>query len=487
MPSLFRGPPEEASLLVAEGSNNGPALRDSLYEYLSYSVLYWELAIDFSMVVSPVALMPLLILQDPQETDENPNNPSPHHAFIEFSLIYLLLIQSWLLYSHHFKTRFDEISKIHYMLQCLLIVSFLASVGVMMTSTLSQDDGEELIIRRFQNFSLAMIILRTVLFLMFARVAVHVWRAAPVCLVVCFSISNSILCLALATISDRASIRILWSTSVIMDFFMELIISLCIHRQRYIPAAMQQTIDRFGVIVAAPCASVIIASLWLPIDVGNDSFAGQLFRILSVCILLFFVVLYYLLRDAVARRLGRWHAFVQTLALIQLKGLGLALWTVGAYLLILLPIMVENTTLVPNSTISPSKNNESYRYTQMLGLAILVALVMLFGWKACGGQPYQVSEIVWILAINGALCVGTIVSPKSGQPLAASQRSTLVSVGANVGILAILILVEALGRSSISERIQNAVSSQIASSVLDERGTERQYLLPLNEESSPDE
>jgi hypothetical protein len=408
--------------------------------------------VDVAMILAPLAIGPRLLLV----------NDDASGGFAEFTLIYFSLVQGWLLYTHHFKGRFNEESRVHMLLQCLLIVSIVGGVWTLLPSVVNDsiDEDEDSLTRRYQLFSIAMGLLRLSIFLMFARVAMHVWRAAMVCLMMTFFLSNSFMCFTLASISDRNSIRILWATAALVESFMEIVVSLCLSRQNYVPVAMPQTLDRFAVIMVAPLGSIVVASVVGPVGPIDEWSAA--FRFMSFCMLLLFAGLYYQLKDPVSYRLGRSHPFVQTLGLFHLKILGLALWVVGAALLVLIPNISGNT-----STTRPQ--NDQHLYTQLLGLSFLVVLVLMFAWKSCGGQPYQVSAFAWIVAINGALCIGTILSPKVAQPLQQSRNSTWMVLCSHVGLLLVLNLVEALRRETSWMEV---ISSWIASSV-DDRLSER--------------
>jgi hypothetical protein len=370
--------------------------------------LYWELFADAALVMAPAAMAPLLL------------QPL---GFVEFSLIYFSLVNGWLIYVHHFKSRFQEQSRMHAVLQWIFILSMICGVwNCSLLARHSELTEMELTIR-YQQFSVSMGFLRLTMFIMFARVAVHVWRAASFCMLVTFFLGNSFLCFTLAAISDRKSIVILWTISAGIESMMDLFLALVLSQSLHVSVDMPLTMDRFWSIVLAPLGSIIVSAFLYNQSAEEDDITGLLFRISAVLLLALFGLLYFNLKEAVSNRLRRCHRFLQTLGLLHMKLFGLALWTVGANLWILI-------TLLANSDV---KVKEIRHHSDLLALSVIFALILLFAWKSCNGRPYELGEMLWIFLINGAFACGTILSPTS---------SHLCLLTLDVVLLAVLNLVE---------------------------------------------
>jgi len=394
---------------------------------------YWELLLDVSMILGPAALTPRLF-----------DKEDASGGFVEFTLIYFSLVEGWLLYSHHFKGRFNEESRVHMLLQCLIVVFFACGVWILSPCLVDSDDygeDEDTTTRRYQFFSLTMGLVRLCVFIMFARIAMHAWRASTVCLMMTFFLSNSFMCFTLASISNRSSIRILWGTAVLVESLMEVVLSLCVSRQNYLPTAMAHTLNRFTVIMVAPFGSLFVASLVDP--VGPSAESSISIRSISFVVLIMLISLYFQLKGPASDRLDGCHAFVQALALFHLKLMGLALWVMGGVLLVLIPYTADVSTKT-----TQQHRGDDHLFVQSLGLSFLVLLVLMFAWKSCGGQPYHLSEFVWIMAINMAICLGTFLVPKVVQHHLGEHRqgnsASWTILWCHVGILVFLNLVEAL-------------------------------------------
>lgn len=393
---------------------------------------YWELFADAALMVAPAAMAPLLL------------QPV---GFAEFALIYFSLVNGWLLYVHHFKARFQEHSRVHAVLQCVFINSLIG--GVWNSSLLARPSEltEKELTIRYQQFSIYMGCLRLAVFLMFGRVAVHVWRAASFCLLVTFFLANSFLCFALAAVSDRNSIVILWTITAIIETLMDFVLSLCLSQRLQVAVTMPLTMDRFWSIILAPLGSVTALVFLNNIAADEDDLSGLLYRISSVFLLALFGLLYYNLKEAVSIRLRSCHRFLQTLGLLHMKMLGLALWTVGADLWILIGLL-ENVDV---------KVRDIRHHSDLLALSVIFALILLFVWKSCNGRPYEVGEILWIFLINGAFAYGTILSPRS---------SHLCLLTFDVVLLVVLNLVESCPLDHGSGQLMNGWVEYITSATV---------------------
>jgi hypothetical protein len=227
-----------------------------------------------------------------------------------------------------------------------------------------------------------------------------------------------------SAVSDRRSIVILWTISAMIESMMDIILALCLSQRLHISVDMSLTMDHFWSIILAPLGSITTCAFLYNISVEEGDDATYLrFRISAITLLGLFSLLYYNLKDAVSNRLRNCHRLLQTIGLLHIKVLGLALWTVGANLLILMTLLANFDTRV----------REIRHHSDLLALSVIFALILLFAWKSCNGRPYELGEMLWIFLINGAFAYGTMLSPSS---------SHLCLLTVDVVLLAVLNLIE---------------------------------------------
>lgn len=357
-------------------------------------IFYGELFSDAALVIAPATMAPLLLKQ---------------RGFVDFALIYFSLVNGWFLYVHHFKARFQEQSRVHSILQWVFIVSLVGGVRSCWDLAQSSDMTEGQRTALYQNFSIFMGLLRLSLFLMFLRVAVHVWQAASLCLLIIFFLANSCLCFVLAAISEIHSIVILWTIGAIMETLMDLVVTTCLRRRSQIPVALASTFDQFWAVILAPLGSISVTSFLhnFPTTQGNNGAFDPFFHGSAVLLMALFGLLYYHLKKAVSHRLSTCHRCLQTIGLFHMKLVGLSLWTVGANICILLKLL---------ETIETDPQDVRH-HSDLLALSVMFAFVLFFVWKSCNGHPYDWGEIMWILLINGAFVCGTMLSSSKGSHL----------------------------------------------------------------------
>lgn len=377
-------------------------------------IFYGELFSDAALVIAPATMAPLLLKQ---------------RGFVEFALIYFSLVNGWFLYVHHFKARFQEQSRIHSILQWIFIVSLVGGVrscwDLVQPSDMTEGDRTAL----YQKFSVFMGLLRLALFLMFLRVAVHVWQAASLCILIIFFLANSFLCFVLATVSDIHSIVILWTISAMIETMMDLVVTICLRRRSQIPVAVPFIFDQFWAVVLAPLGSVCVTSSLdnFTTNHNHNTTFDRCFHGSAVLLMALFGLLYYNLKSGVTHRLSNCHRCLQTMALFHMKLVGLSLWTVGANICIVIKLLASIET-------SP---RDVRHHSDLLALSVMFALVLFFVWKSCNGQPYDCGEIMWIFLINGAFVCGTMLSSSKG--------SHLWLLILDVGLVAVLNLIDMLG------------------------------------------
>jgi hypothetical protein len=263
--------------------------------------LYWELFVDFALIAA-AGILPDVLKKEQRD------------GFVEFSVLYFSIINGWFLYAHHFASRFKEVSRFH----CLLIWIFFSG---MIFGILSYDD--------YQRFSFAMIVQRLAFFIMLARVACYVDRAAPLCAFLGFFVADSMLCYALAGVDSQVAVY-LWGFAAMLELHIDLFLAIALNDSIQVPYRLDKTMDRFWAIVLAPVGAMMVA-LFTQSRNGNNI----LFLFSSITLMILFGLLYFGLKEAVCSNMTEQSSVHRALLLMLLKILGLALWAVGGCLLVL--------------------------------------------------------------------------------------------------------------------------------------------------------
>jgi hypothetical protein len=301
-----------------------------------------------------------------------------NHPWLEFSFLYLSIINGWYLYVHHFASRFKEASRLHW---CLVWIYCLA----MMWGVFNAVD-------QYQNFNLAMIFQRLAVFVMLARVACYVSRAAPICALLCFFISDSILCYTLAGADDETTVY-LWGFAAVMEWLVDFFLAISLSGNLQIAYRLQDTVDHFWAVVLAPLGAIAVAAFTR--NDNNDKYS-ILFMASSVLLLTLFGLLYYGLKEAAYSNAMEQSHVYRALLLMLLKLLGLAVWTVGGCLSVLL---LDN------------EGNE--KISNILGWSVGGSLLLFLLLRVFAGRPHDWLEVLWILATWATYVFASTLPPSS--------------------------------------------------------------------------
>ena len=337
---------------------------------------YWELYIDVILIAASISINNVMLEAAATSVTSEDQASSIHdyssslllHGFVQFSLLYFSIMNSWYLYSHHYTSRFvGESSKIQSMLVACYVIGMLLSTiycndGGNSVNHQHDHDDDYMYMRHVQGFSISMIIQRVSIFVMVARVAIHIPQVSPLCAFLGFFIGDSILCYTLSA-ADTQAAPFLWGFVVIMelhvDFFLLVLngnttptttdrdreyydysyngILQSQRRQHRLRSSLSYdlklTMDRAWILILAPLGSLMV-TLTTNLDCRN---CNKLLICSSITLLVLLAFLYYDLQyTAYEQVTSRGSELCRALLLTVIKFLGWAIWTVGACLVVLI-------------------------------------------------------------------------------------------------------------------------------------------------------
>jgi hypothetical protein len=300
------------------------------------SEIYWELFVDIILVAAAASI------------------PYKSAGFVEYAIIYLSIVNGWFLYVHHFASRFQEKSRSHSVLLWVFILGMVWGV---------RSIGD------FQQFSLAMVVLRVAMFVLILRMACAVPRATACCALLAFFTSDSTLCYSLA-LSDRDAAPFLWGFCAVMELLVDFFLAVALSEQLQMPYSLQHTMDHFWAVFLAPLGALAI-----------KLFQGEvtLMHLMAPMLLLSFGLLYYGLKEAAYEKAMEQSRIFRACLFIVLKLLGLSIWSVGACLM----------SLVGDETADLEAD---------LGWSVGGALIWFLILRLFAGRPHDSQEILWVLA-----------------------------------------------------------------------------------------
>ena len=342
---------------------------------LYIDLLLIALALSINNVMIEVSATPAIIVTESGSSTPG-DSLSILHGFLEFSILYFSIINSWYLYSHHYTSRFclsrgggdATTSKIQSLLTACFIIGMTLSALMCDYSNISSsyhrssntnDPTHKISSNEYKSvqlFSLSMIVQRIAVFIMIARVAIYIPLVSPVCAFLGFFIGDSILCYTLSA-ADISAAPFLWTFVIVMelhiDFFLLVLNNngrehvndengerITRHRsnnqQQYSRASLsynlKSTMDRVWIIMLAPFGALIVTITTNP-DCTND----KLLICSSITLMLLFALLYYdLQHTAYEEVVSRGSELCRVLLLTLIKFLGWGIWTVGSCLVSIL-------------------------------------------------------------------------------------------------------------------------------------------------------
>lgn len=398
---------------------------------------YWELFLDLLLVAAASCVA------DQFKEDE---------SFWNFALFYIILVNGWMLYTHHFTTRFQDASMAHSMLLLVYFCGFgYSSVSV----------GQE----HASAFAAGALVQRSIVLTMLANTAHCLPRARYFCAILAALTAVAMIGLLLAFYGkgDRVVLAGLW-VAALVEFLGEVILSNLVDGRRLIPVNIEHSKDRLGslelIMLGETALSVTITYRELVSrDEGTilHDAENRYFWVLGLSFLLIFMFTLLLFHmqpaphDHAIRR-SRFHGVGLILAH---KVLGLALLSVG----VSVKLVVEAVLL--------DEELSAFAY-RLMGCSVSAALLVLFGIRRLhygGKTEFHFGDKLWIQGENpridrvAAIWWWTVglawLLPLIGLETGVTTHDPLRATALHATLLFLLCLVE----SSYSHMIEDSLAN----------------------------
>ena len=308
---------------------------------------YWELFLDLLLVAAASSI-----------ADEFKEHLTLS-GFLDYAVMYLIIVNGWMLYTHHITTRFEDASLAH----SLVLFVYLLGFGACIVNA-SLDDA--------RPFSLGALLMRASVLIMLISIAACIPRARYFCVIL-----TSITCLAMVGLclpvlfpQSKGIVEFgLWFAAAV-EFTAEIAMSHFLEGPRLIPINIDQSKERLGALVLVMLGetvlSVTITYRELKHGGGNHLYYYWVLG-LSFLLIFMFTLLFFHMQpppNEHAFRRSRTHG---TVALLAHKILGLALLTVGV-----------SVKLVVEAVMDPTEESASPLASRLMGLGVGAAFVTLF-------------------------------------------------------------------------------------------------------------
>lgn len=334
---------------------------------------YWELFTDLLMVAAASSIADTL--------KENRTAAGIH----EFIVLYFIVTSGWLLYTHHFTTRFEESSLSH----TIILFFFLVGMAIQIVNA-----G----LPTAAAFSLGVVLQRSAFSVMLIPVAYCIPRSREM---VQFLLLHSSVVIIVMLITVWRSDWALWTWTVVAvwDFFLEEMISSLLPGRKLVPINIEHTMDRLGALVLVMLGETVISATMTYREYAADATmdeSRQFYVLLALAFLLIFMftLLYFNVqppaRDHAFRRTRR----AGTLSFVLNKTLGLTLLFVGV-----------SIKLAVHEVAHPGDEENTPIFTvTLLGAAVGCSLVLILGMRLCHyagvyprpSDPEEVQRLMWI-------------------------------------------------------------------------------------------
>mmetsp|Transcript_23454 Transcript_23454/g.48691 ORF Transcript_23454/g.48691 Transcript_23454/m.48691 type:complete len:400 (+) Transcript_23454:194-1393(+) len=207
-------------------------------ESVEAEVTYWELFTDLLMVAAASSLA------------EGFQSNQTWTGFLEFALLYSTIAHGWLLYTHHFTSRFIESSLVH---SCIL---FFYLLGMALTIVNAS-------VETAQFFSLGVVLQRVAFLVMMGQVAWTLPRARFFAGVLITMVSITVvlfLVTAIFTYNSHSLTRYVWIASAAVDLCTELPMLFFLSGRQLVPVNIEHSKDRLGVLVLVMMGETVISA-----------------------------------------------------------------------------------------------------------------------------------------------------------------------------------------------------------------------------------
>jgi low temperature requirement protein LtrA len=333
------------------------------------AVGYWELFTDLLLVAAASSIA------------DNFQQSQNWQGFLEFTILYAIMVNGWLLYTHHYTSRFEETSLAH---SAVLFVFLLGMAASIVNARFETARG----------FSLAVILQNLAYLSMIVPIGFQIPRARAFCTVLSSVVTIAVLCFVVAAIFPDWAL-IAWGLAALLHHFMELWLPYFLPGDKLIPTNMEHTKDRLGVIVLVMLGEAVISSTITVKGFAADSSIQdkKYYVVLALAFLLvfMFMLLYFNMQPAPKDHALRRSNMIGSIHFVLNKTLGLSLLSIG----VSIKLAIE--------AVSVGEDMSSFA-ARLLGLSVGSSQVILFAMRLChhGGKlprasdPPNIQELIWI-------------------------------------------------------------------------------------------
>jgi len=398
---------------------------------------YWELFLDLLLVAAASALA------DQFKEDRD---------FVNFVLYFLILVNSWFLYTHHVATRFEDDS----LAFSFLLFVYFYGFGI---SIVNVGDADK--------FAAGSLLQRFCVLVMLASVAFHIPRARYSCafLAIITSVTMVALLVALVTGSETVATAGLW-IAALFEVFTEWLLVCTTDIRRFTPVNIEQTKDRMGALVLIMLGETALSVTLTYREMDKNDIVGdrksRYYLVLGLAFLLIFMVclLYFHMSPEPANHAIRRSKYRATAWLQSHKILGVALLAVGT-----------SVKFIVESVIVEDEHDLFVDKLLTLGIGTTLVIMVFMRYLHFGRQSeFHIGEktlvwglypdLDWIGNVWWATFVIACALPFIGCVTGVMAHNPLTSLAVNAALLLVLTLLETFYASTI----QNAVDARISSS-----------------------
>lgn len=184
---------------------------------------YWELFVDLLLVAAASAVA------------DNFQEDQSLRGLYEFFLLYMAIVNGWLLYTHHYTSRFHEASLAH----TLVLFFYMLGMAVAIVNASYETAAA---------FSMGIIIQRTAWLVMLVPVASQIPRAKDFVFALGLITIMSLLP-HLVVVCQPDWVVLGWTAAAVIDMLTEVMLTLSLPGNKLVPVNIEHTKDRLGVLV----------------------------------------------------------------------------------------------------------------------------------------------------------------------------------------------------------------------------------------------
>jgi len=414
---------------------------------------YWELFVDLLMVAGASAI-----------SEEWEHDPTAE-GFSRFALYYLIVVQGWIIYNHHYMSRFDDHSLTHFV---VLFFYLLGTAGTIVNLGLE-----------ISNFVRSLMLQRFALLVMFLVPGVALPRTRAFSGYFCGYLGVSIVVYGFAMVSPKA----LWF-GVLVDFLLEPTMGMFGDSSNMIPVKIDHDKDRLGVLVLIMLGETVITSTLQyrsymlegshsSEDLDNDDHddermlteyetngnpavdAYYTVLIWSFLLIFMYALLYFSIQPSAEMHALRRSKFTGVVMLVSSKLLGISLLSVGVCINLIVKGVLEQ------------KDENNQFCIQILGASVGSALVILGVQRLChywGRYPSPedsnwiriVCWLWWIEYLIGSLSPFILTLPPVVEVIGIDSSTSLVQ---SLAMISLLLLFMTVVETSFSHVLINKTNS----------------------------